>query len=340
MGFIMVFLAIVLLVGLREDETEEHFFDIANSKAMRGFWCLIVILVHIPAAYQNRIQDMIGSFAYIGVTFFFMTSGYGLTISSDKNQNSLNYFWRNRLPKLLIPGWLVNIFFGLFGCFAFSNEISFAKIINVNGWVRWLLGCYLIFWLSHHIIKSNRWKILASILVVIASVIFYYLRTAKIVNSTTWTTECYGFIWGIILASLLSEFVHYFKKSWMKKWIFSLIIALILGIGYLKFKPVFFFGDYLLKIILGVAITMFILIANVKFHIGNKICMFLGEISFEVYLIHGNVFYVISKIFPSLSSGIFILICLILTVIIAFMIHILATVIIKQLFKVSLFRKK
>lgn len=166
------------------------------------------------------------------------------------------------------------------------------------------------------------------------------MRATEIVNSTTWTTECYGFIWGIILASVLPKFIGYFKETWLKKWIFSLVIALVLGVGYLKFKPVFFFGDYLLKIVLGVAITMFILIANVKFHIGNRISMFLGEISFEVYLIHGNVFGSISKMIPNLSSGVFILISLIVTVMIAFIVHMIATVINKRLFKINFFRKK
>lgn len=178
MGLIMVFLAIVLLVGIRVDNSEKHFFDIDNSKAMRGFWCLVVFLVHIPAAYQNRIQDMIGSFAYIGVTFFFMTSGYGLTISSDKNNNSLGLFWRNRLPKLLIPGWLVNIFFAIVRYLAFSSEIfeiSVREIVSINGWVKWLLGCYLIFWLSHLLFMGRIWKKLAIVLVVAVSICCKYL---------------------------------------------------------------------------------------------------------------------------------------------------------------------
>lgn len=75
---ITLFLAVVLFAGATVYDDGQHFFDMSNSNALRGFWCLIVILVHIPAAYQNRIQDMIGSFAYIGVTFYFMTSAYGL----------------------------------------------------------------------------------------------------------------------------------------------------------------------------------------------------------------------------------------------------------------------
>lgn len=50
-----------------------------------------------------------GSFAYIGVTFFFMTSAYGLKVGAKKNPDSTKVFWRRRLPKLLIPMFLVNV---------------------------------------------------------------------------------------------------------------------------------------------------------------------------------------------------------------------------------------
>lgn len=336
----MLFLAVVLLLGIKKEDTVSHFFDINNSKAMRGFWCLVVILVHVPTAYQNKIQDMIGSFAYIGVTFFFMTSGYGLTLSSEKNAYSLRYFWRNRLPKLLIPGWLVHFCFAIIGALLFSSEITVGKVFNINGWVRWLLGCYFIFWISHLLTKGRMWKIVASVSIVVTSVVFYYLKSIDIVTSTTWTTECFGFIWGIILASFLPEYVNFFKKSWSVKWVTTLVISLVLGVAYLKFKPIPFFGDYLLKILLGIAITMFVLVANIRFRIGNKISLFLGEISFEIYLSHGKVFSLVSKLIPKLSSGVFILLSIILTVIFAYLIHILAMLITKQLYKISFFKKK
>ena len=59
MGLVL-FLVAVLVVGIQEQENN-HFFDKENTNALRGFWCLIVVLVHIPLLYQNRIQDMIGS---------------------------------------------------------------------------------------------------------------------------------------------------------------------------------------------------------------------------------------------------------------------------------------
>ena len=94
-----IFLVSILIVGSKKQE-DNHFFDKENINALRGFWCLIVVLVHMPLLYQKKIQDMIGSFAYIGVTFFFMTSAYGLRFQIENNPEKINTFWQNRLPKL------------------------------------------------------------------------------------------------------------------------------------------------------------------------------------------------------------------------------------------------
>lgn len=148
MTFILLFLAGLLLVGAEYKPDSKHFFDIDNTNALRGFWCLIVVLVHIPAVYQNPIQDMIGSFAYIGVTFFFMTSAYGLRLAVEKKPESIKCFWRRRLPKLLVPCFITNCL-NVLCCFIEGTEFNALRFIQINGWVQWLLVCYFIFWMIY-----------------------------------------------------------------------------------------------------------------------------------------------------------------------------------------------
>lgn len=159
MGLIVIFLAFTLLFKAKVnsgdgDDTPDHFFDKTNSNAMRGFWCLIVILVHIPAAYQNTIQDMLGSFAYIGVTFFFMTSAFGLKIGETKNPGSIRKYWRKRLPKLLAPCILVNIV-GIISALIRTGSFSILSLISINAWVRWLLVCYVFFWIVYRFVPMR-----------------------------------------------------------------------------------------------------------------------------------------------------------------------------------------
>ena len=329
MGIIVLFLLCELAVGAKFEQNSSHFFDKENSNAMRGFWCLIVILVHIPSAFQNLIQDVLGSFAYIGVTFFFMTSAYGLRLSIAYHPDSIKTFWRRRLPKLIIPSLIVN-FVGVLYMLAEGQEIHLIDFVRINGWVQWLLTCYLFFWICYKFNLGDRYKDIATCaLVVMFSVAIYSLRAHEYITRATWCPEVYGFVWGITLFNIKDKIIKYFKQSWMIKCALVCALACLLGLTYLIFKPVLFFGDYILKIILGLAIILFILLLNTQIRIGNKVSIFLGEISFEIYLLHNWVFLMVGRAIKASDSGIFILISIIATILISAIVQRLSNALLK-----------
>lgn len=98
-------------------------------------------------------------------------------------------------------------------------------------------------------------------------------------------------------------------------------------------KTVILFGDYLLKIVLGTAIIGFILLLNTKISIGNEINRFLGKISFEIYLLHGISFGFVALLFPSIKSGMFVLISICMTVIISWFVHNISQILVKGIQK-------
>ncbi len=81
----------------------------------------------------------------------------------------------------------------------------------------------------------------------------------------------------------------------------------MLGVLYKIFKPVDFWGDYCLRNVLGISLTLLVLMVIRRFEIGNPVLKFLGTISYEVYLIHGTVFELMTFVQPNLNSGYFIL---------------------------------
>lgn len=99
----------VVLYGSKEAENQNGFMSREYTTIMKAVCCIIVILVHIPAAYTNRLQDAMGSFAYVCVTLFFLMSAYGMSLSKERRRNYMQHFWRNRLAALLIPQLLINI---------------------------------------------------------------------------------------------------------------------------------------------------------------------------------------------------------------------------------------
>jgi peptidoglycan/LPS O-acetylase OafA/YrhL len=307
-----------------------NFFNIEVTNALRGIWSIIVIMVHIPKQYGNIIQDMAGSFAYIGVTFFFLASGFGLSQSVVHRQGISKKFWLKRLPKLLIPQLLVNIIAALLNMAVFGENITLPSLLWIARWLRWLLLCYLIFWIAHTLCKSSR---SANILIFISLIIFsvsqYCLKRRGIITENIWATEIFGFLWGIGLSSLFSHVQKQAGHSWMLKTTVLFVSALLLGVSYLLLKTVVFWGDYLLKIMLGFAIIACILFLNLKVSVGNKALGFLGKISYELYLTHSIIISIAKRGMVDISSGAFILLVLASSIMMSVVVHFVSSMIMR-----------
>jgi len=326
MLILILFLAGIMLFNAKVKQDACHFFDKKNSVALRGFWSIIVVLVHVPFVYRNQIQDMLGSFAYIGVTFFFMTSAYGLKY--NMGNDVLNGFWKKRLPKLLVPMFFVNVF-KIVVLIIKEEKISLLDFLSINGWIWWLLICYFVFWSVHKLsfINIKRKDVYVCIIIIFSS-LFVYLIPNK--NFTTWCPEVYGFVFGIMLFHFKEKFISIVNNPWLIKCIFFCMLSGATGLLYLKFKYVIFFGDYVLKVFLGLLIICFMLSINRKIDMGNKVSLFLGQISYEIYLLHGCVFGLVAYLFPELESGIYICLCIVITIIVAYIVNIIARFVINS----------
>ncbi len=320
MSLVLVFLGYLILYKAKLLEVNNSFFDKDSTVAMRGFWCIIIILVHVPELYHNIIQDMLGSFAYVGVTFFFMASAYGLKYGINKNSGNLNFFWRRRLLKLLIPLVLVSIV-EISVCI-YCGIRNPRSIFRFCEWVCWLLVCYLFFWIVYKNKGIKHKDGVVSLLVVLFSLFMYFVGNYHL--SVTWTTEIYGFIWGLMLAGHRDEFM---KKALDKWWIRSAalcVLSLSTGIIYLSCKHVFFAGEYLIKIALGCLILLFILQLTTRIRIGNPAILFLGGMSYEMFLAHDAVMKLLAKTLPELDSGIFIVLTIICTILLSAVVNMIS----------------
>ncbi|MBR4538293.1 MAG: hypothetical protein IKO52_05540 [Clostridia bacterium] len=78
-------------------------------------------------------------------------------------------------------------------------------------------------------------------------------------------------------------------------------------------------GDYLLRIVLGMAITAFIFTLIGKLKVGNKATDFLGSISYEVYLIQRAAFiFMATVVSDGINSGLYVLLSVCLTIVISY----------------------
>lgn len=150
----------------------------------------------------------------------------------------------------------------------------------------------------------------------------------------SWNVEALGFIYGFLLADIriLNCVKMKIRDHTVLIYTLSIAASLLLGIAYLKFKYVEFFGEYLLRTLLGIAIISFVLVITYRVRIGNVAIRFIGKISYEVFLIHGFVMSCLSAVnerITGLSSGVFIALTFAFTMVLAYLFHMMNSRIIR-----------
>lgn len=322
----LVLFLIVLFPDKRSDG--ENFFSKNYTTALKGLAAIVVIFVHVPAEFGNKLQDAIGSFAYVAVTYFFLVSAFGMQLASETKSGYLRSFWKNRFASLLIPMVLVNIVcYGASALLKDAPELSL--LLSINSYVAVLLTYCVWFWCLEMIGKrlklSRRTIDLINISgVVITSLLLYFSDTR-----TGWCYERIGLVWGLLLFRYFPSFMVWLGRSERLKKALFLVASLLLGVLYLKYKELYFWGGYLVKIALGVALLVCLSLWSRRVNFNNKILLFLGGISYEIYLLHAVVMEML-KDHVNVSSGVFILITVVITIVLAYVINLIAAPLVRK----------
>ena len=323
----------IVIGGANSKATNDatYLFSKDYTTILKGVCCIIVVMVHIPYDYQNPVQDAIGSFAYVCVTIFFMVSAYGMQLGVDRKSDYLKNFWRKRLVALLIPCFLVNIGIFLLAMILKKKNPTLDVLWHINSYViillQYCLWCFIVTYTAK-ILKVQKYWIIdgALVLGVVASSLFSYFTTKEHAVSAQmgWCYERYGLIWGILMYRMLPQIKHWLQNKKNMKIIFFFFFSLFLGVAYLKYKYIFFYGEYILKIILGIVLIILLLLLTVKRNFGDKLSIYLGKISYEVYLSHGGIMGLITFCTPKISSGIFIVLTYMVTLLFSAFIHVIS----------------
>lgn len=314
-----------ILIGNKKDDNA--FFRKDYTTVLKGLCCLIVIYVHIPMDHRNPLQDAIGSFAYVCVTIFFLISAYGMMLSVEKNQDYIKTFWRNRLVALFIPCLFVNIVAFALG-FASTSEMNYRLLYDVNHYVIILLEWCVWFYIVQAC--KRKWfpekKGAGDLLLIsgtLLSSLYMYLGVDAVVSAEAgWPFERMGLVWGVILYRYFGRIKAWMDKHRLVKTILMAVLGGVLGIAYLKYKTVFFWGEYLLKVVLGAVLIATLFLATSTRYFGNKFGLWLGDVSYEVYLLHHAVMsFLLLGFGTALDSGEFIVLTVIITVVLSGLIH-------------------
>ena len=286
-----VVIFVVLLLWSRKKQLYVHSISIDSSNCLKGIMAITVVLHHLSqSAPDFHILSPFRSFGSIAVGYFFFISGYGLMSSYQaKGRRYLTGFVEKRIYKLIVPFVFAIILFQVLRGFQNFDLLGDLKTGHVDGVLphSWYIFCamlfYFIFYLAFRISFSMKKNLLACLLLTVSLMITFILLH--------WP----GY-WIVSLALFPAGLYYkYYEKGWLTKG-YKLVMKSILGLGMLLLILLTIlhfidcgYGNHFLSVMTNMAAPLIFIIPISLTDLHNTFLKKLGNISYEVYLVHGVV---------------------------------------------------
>ncbi len=313
---------------------------------------LLVIIGHVRGAMTFVNDTLVGSllsiFAWPALSMFFFLTGYGLRESFAKKENYAQTFLKRRV----VPYYLKYlIFLAIYIIYYFVSRIgtnwSFDwKLFGLsfvwggtyidNGWyLQTTLLIYIVFWLAY----LPKWNVKYTYSVLGLALVGYVAMCMLLGGFYPYYTQfvlCvpFGFLWSM----------HYEKIDKLANKFYWLIILVALAVvaGTIVLARIVFANQGYLQTVTIMLCSLFICVVCLmlikKVPIKCKVTNFLGEVSLEIYVVHGMFLWIFSKIFDGGiqnwgQAGLYFLLVLACTIPLAWALHRLLSILDKKVFK-------
>lgn len=288
---------------------KNHFFLLSKHRPeLMGFAIICVCIFHINIDFANPILNTFKSLGYSGVDIFFFVSGYGLYYSFMRD-NNLQSFYKKRIYRIIPTYWILILIFHLLqknysitNLLLHFSTIGFWIPIFPHSYFDWyvpsLLAFYFIFpfYMKYFEKKKEKALVQAILIGFSLTLILILLQKGSII---LFTSRIPIFFIGTFFGYLSQK--KTFNKKNMKHSIVALIylaiIFIVVQILLLKsFDDLFLWRSSLywtpvIFIIPGLCIAIskgFDLLKDNN--IIRIFFSFMGGISFELYLIHTQIY--------------------------------------------------
>lgn len=322
-----VFLLYVVFIHKSVLRSVPHGISIDSCNCLKGLIAISVVLHHIAQSRDVFIlKELFGSLGSVAVGCFFFISGYGLYASySMKKQSYLDGFILKRFRKLIVPFIFVILLYQLVNQGSYEKIFSGLVVGNPDYLLpySWYIFCAILFYFAFYCIfrhiLNEKIKIFS---VFIFTLIFYFVLRFILNWPGFWSGSLFLFPIGVFFK--YSE--RYLKKiSGLHIIMFSLLITALIITLYLT--DIKYIG------IIEICCSSFaIILPLTTLNISSKYLIFLGHISYEVYLVQGIIFYLLRK--NNVSNNIlFVFMSVVFIIILAYIVKCMLNYIDRKLFR-------
>ena len=331
---IFILLLISVLVFLLPENTD--YLGVNSTTGLKGFLALCIVFHHLT--HWVTTGEEFSNFGYMGtyvVSVFFFLSGYGLYIQNERKEGYLDNFLVKRLSRILIPFIFISSIYLIYRSINgqaltasfFMSLFKKGSTVIYNGWfVDIIILMYVFFYISFKIFSNRTVAILVNTLLIGG----YIILAINLGYGFWWYNSSLPFVLGLIWAKNKKYIDEILNKYYF------IILVCITGLLFTfhqysfilkKLNLVDSYSYALAANIDNIIFTIFFVLTIRKIDFSNSRLLFLGKISFELYMIHGLVISIFGKYFVTsrLNDVIFTISVLLVSIFIAWVINSIIT---------------
>ena len=276
--------------------------DKKTTNCCKGIAAVIIMLHHISFKVSN-LPIYIKPIWYIAfpvVGFFFFMSGYGLTCGLMKKKNYLQGFLSKRVLNVVIP--YVIVVFGWIGLEISRGqrlEKAFAEAFTIHYiqplWFIWvIIVTYIVFYMVFKCASSVQ----VGVSWFVGITIVYIFISAFVNRRDEMYASIIGMPLGVLWAMYEKRIDLYFEVNFCKKEFISIVVFMSLFITRLVLSIVGI-DNRLFQTVFRNIITVMFLVSLIgilkRVKLSRKLLMWLGAISYEIYIVHPFILYDFEK---------------------------------------------
>lgn len=338
--FTYLLIPFILLYKADWNRENKEFLNSNQTLQMKGIFALFVILVHFSQRMGNPgPMILFKNPGYLAVGGFFFISGYGLYSSYLKSNKDLFKKTIIRIGNIYKPFIVITVVYVLIRTFYLENKYSLSDILlyilNIKQidpitWYLFTMVCfYIMFYISYKYFKEKKSEIVLFILSILYMIVAAYLSKEKI----WWYNTTFLFLTGVIF----KKYEEKIKKIFInREFILFGISTFLLALHIVLLKE----NVISQNIITLIFIFSFMLLNN-KIKYNSKFFIYLGMISYEIYLVHMKIYHTIfsEKVFGGRTGNLDFVLFFIIAILISIALNYIADIKISSVKKIFIKEK-
>ena len=327
---IFVLLLISVLVFLLPENTD--YLGVKSTTGLKGFLALCIVFHHLSKWVTTGTE--FSNFSYMGtyiVSVFFFLSGYGLYVQNERKENYLDNFLVKRLSRILTPFIVISSIYLIYRSINgqeltvsfFMNLFKKGSTVIYNGWfVDIIILMYVFFYISFKTFRNRTVAILVNTLLIGG----YIILAIKLGYGFWWYNSSFPFALGLIWAKYNKKIDKMLNDYYFVGIILATCLLFMSHQYSFILKKLHLVDEFSYGVsanLDNIIFTLFFILVARKIDFSNKYLLFLGRISFELYMVHGLVISIFGKYFVTsrLNDVVFTILVLFTSVFLAWIIN-------------------